>query len=493
MTTNLPIELYRVEQVRQAEQAMCEKENADIYQLVESAGTEAAEFILKRNLKQKKVVVLIGSGNNGADGLVLARELLKQASHHDVDIDVMGLNSPTSTAEFQQAKQKFEQIGGQMLSIVQDQVKSADVIVDALFGIGLSRPLSEDFEPLITAIDDSQAWTISLDVPSGLCANTGTSEMSVCADQTLVFGALKRGLFTYQARHYCGDIHLIDIGLNPFLPDADCKLIQADFLKGKLGKRAKHTHKGDSGKVTVIGGDIGMPGAVRLCGEACLRAGSGMVAVISRPENLAVVLAHRPELMFCPAEFVDMEIYHRLGWASVLVLGPGLGRERWGHNLFKATLLSEKNMVMDADALYFLSKTPQKQSNWVLTPHSAEAAKLLGSSVAEVEADRFQAVKTLQSRYGGVVVLKGAGTLICNGEQTVVAAVGNPGLASGGCGDVLSGIIAALIAQGLDLATAAKMGVVVHGCAADIAVSKGERGMVASDLMTPIRHIVNHC
>ncbi|MCL1078476.1 NAD(P)H-hydrate dehydratase [Parashewanella spongiae] len=493
MTINLPIELYRVEQVRQAEEAMCEKDSEKLYQLVELAGKAAAEFILKRNLKQKNIVILIGTGNNGADGLVLARELRQQRLQPDLDVHVMGLNNTTSTVEFQQAKQKFEQVGGQVLSIVPKQIQSADLIVDALFGIGLSRPLSEDFDPLINIIEDNKAWTISLDVPSGLCANTGTSDRSIRADQTLVFGALKRGLFTYQARHYCGDIQLIDLGLQTFLPEADCKLIQSDFLKGKLGQRAKHIHKGDSGKVTVIGGDIGMPGAVRLCGEACLRAGSGMVAVISRPENLAVVLAHRPELMFCPAEFVDMEIYHRLGWASVLVLGPGLGREGWGLNLFKATLLSEKPIVMDADALYFLSKNPQKQSNWVLTPHSAEAARLLGSSVVEVEADRFQAVKALQSRYGGVVVLKGAGTLICDGEQTVVAAVGNPGLASGGCGDVLSGIIAALIAQGVDLASAAKMGVVVHGYAADIAVSKGERGMVASDLMTPIRHIINRC
>ncbi|MGB0893352.1 MAG: NAD(P)H-hydrate dehydratase [Parashewanella sp.] len=487
MTTSLPSELYSVEQVRQAEIAACKAQEKELYQLVEKAGLSAFDILMPQLTQNDKVIVLVGNGNNGADGLVLARLL----DEKNIDTQVMGLQKPTTSSEFQQAKQLFEQQGGEVLSIVAEQLTEADYLIDAMFGTGLTRPLSAEFESLIQGINQCKAKVISLDVPSGINADTGYATLAVEAVTTLCFGALKQGLFTYKARQYCGEIVLTDIGLQPYLPQADTQRVDCHYLDGIMTKRSRYAHKGDSGKVAVVGGDVGMSGAVRLCSEASLRAGSGLVSVVSRPENQSVVVGGCPELLFCPAEFVDMEVYQRLGWATALVLGPGLGRHDWGLNLFKATMLSERPLVIDADGLNILSRQPQKQSHWVLTPHAVEAARLLDCKVEAVNADRFKAARDIQRKYGGVVVLKGAGTIIDDGTQTFVAAVGNPGLASGGCGDVLAGIIGALMAQGFTSIKAAIAGVVVHGCAADIAAQEGERGMLASDLLLPIRQLVN--
>ncbi len=488
MTTGLPSNLYSVEQVRQAEMSACAGKDNGLYELVEKAGQAAFEIIHPQCHADTKICLLTGAGNNGADGLAIARKLLE--SH--IPATVMMLDKPTATPEHKQAKRAFEKAGGEVEAIDLERLSQFSLIIDALFGVGLSGPLSEDFRPLINTVNAGKARVIALDVPSGVNADTGTASLGVEADQTIVFGALKAGLCTYQARHYCGDIIFADIGFTEHLAPSFARRIDGSALKRVLGKRARHSHKGDSGKVAVIGGDIGMPGAVTLCAEACCRAGCGLVAVVSRPEHHAVVVARRPELMFCGAEFIDMDVYHRIGWADVLVIGPGLGRNDWGYNLFKAALMSDKPFVVDADALNVLSKQPRRNDNWILTPHTAEAARLLGCKVEEINQNRFEAAEQIQRKYGGVVVLKGAGTIITDGDTIYVATVGNPGLASGGCGDVLAGVIGALTAQGLPLLKAAAVGVVIHGCAGDrAALNGGERGLLAGDLMSEIRLAVN--
>ena len=488
MTTDLPSNLYSVEQVRQAEIDACLGKDEGLYELVEKAGQAAFDIILPQCQQDTMVCFVIGSGNNGADGLVVARKLLE----YGINITVMMLDKPTTTAEHRQAKAAFEQVGGKVESIDLESLFRYSIIIDALFGVGLSRPLNDDYQPLIHSINASKTCVIALDVPSGVDADTGTTSLAVEADQTIVFGAMKAGLCTYQARHYCGELIFADIGFAEHLSTCFASRIDDSSLKQGLEKRLRHAHKGDSGKVAVIGGDIGMPGAVTLCAEACYRAGSGLVAVVSRPEHQAVVVVRRPELMFCGAEFIDMDVYQRIGWADVLVLGPGLGCHEWGLNLFKAALMSDKPFVVDADGLNILSKQAQRKDNWILTPHTAEAARLLGCKVEDVNQNRFAAAKNIQKKYGGVVVLKGAGTIITDGETIYVATVGNPGLASGGCGDALAGVIGALTAQGLPLLKAAAIGVVIHGCAGDRAALRGgERGLLASDLMAEIRLAVN--
>ncbi|GGI79166.1 NAD(P)H-hydrate dehydratase [Shewanella gelidii] len=487
--SNLPTDLYLSQQVRDAEVKAVAETNLELYSLVENAGLAAFQLLNQLHRVNSPAVLIAGSGNNGADAFVLARLLLEA----NCDATLMTLTSELKSPEAKQACAAFESSGGQLTPYNAQLIKDAKLVVDGILGTGLTGAVKQPVQDVVSAINASQAWVLSLDVPSGILADTGAAHgAAVCADATLTFGAIKRGLVTGRARHCCGHLFYAQVGFEAFLPSAIAQRVGQDALKASLPKnRERDSHKGDYGKVTVIGGDVGMAGAVRLAGEACLRAGAGLVTVVSKPEHQFTVNANRPELMFWGCQLVDMEVYLRLGWAKVLVLGPGLGKKDWGYNLFKATCLSDKPCVLDADALNLLSLEPAKQDNWVLTPHPGEAARLLNISVAEVEQDRFIAVSKIQSKYGGVVLLKGAGTIISDGHNVVVAPVGNPGLASGGCGDVLSGIIGALMAQGLDNFTATVVGVIVHGEAADLAAKDGERGMLASDLMPHIRRLVN--
>ncbi|QSX34327.1 NAD(P)H-hydrate dehydratase [Shewanella avicenniae] len=487
--SHLPTALYSAAAIRDAELAWAAHHQTSLYQLVERAGLAAFELLQQRIPATSRILVIAGQGNNGADAL-LCYYWLKQREF-DVALALHPAKYPTD--EWQQAWQLLTEHGyhDPIIELTNDALLAEfDVIVDGLLGTGVRGELRDEMASLVTAINQTDAIIFSLDLPSGINADTGAGA-AVVADFTLCMGAMKQGLLTSKARNCSGLLFFADLGLNDFLPAAKVKRVGYDYLAGCLGVRARDSHKGDSGRVTVIGGDYGMAGAVRLAGEAALRAGAGLVTVISRPEHQQTVNSNRPELMFWGCELVDMEVYSRLGWARVLVLGPGLGKQDWGYNLFKAVGLSEKPMVLDADALNLLSQDPRREANWVLTPHPGEAARLLGCNIQAIEQDRFAAVRELQQRFGGVVLLKGAGTLICDGDTVYVAPVGNPGLASGGCGDVLSGIIGALIAQGLSLVSATVAAVVIHGEAADKAAEQGERGMLASDLFPWIRRLVN--
>jgi len=258
-----------------------------------------------------------------------------------------------------------------------------------------------------------------------------------------------------------------------------------------LQPRTRTSHKGFFGKTLVIGGNVGMPGATRLASEAALRCGSGLVKALTLPENVLTILAGRPELMGEGVDLDKLDDSAIKGWATVLAIGPGLGQDDWAKKLLDYTLESELPTVVDADALNLLVDKPAWKDNWILTPHPGEAATLLGCSIQKVEEDRYSAVRNLQRSFGGVVVLKGAGTLVCDGKRVYVANVGNPGMASGGMGDILSGIIAGLLAQGLDLLQASILGVSIHGLAADAAAESNERGLLASDLFPHIRKLVN--
>ncbi len=483
----LPSALYTAQMIRDAEARLIASGEANLCQLIDSAGQSAFELLQREGKLNSKILVLAGYGNNGADAYICATLLLESGC----DVALYAVERSEAGEGISYAKAAFLAAGGHQLSDYEEALKEAEVIVDGLLGTGVKGELRAPFAEMIVAINRYSPWILSLDVPSGIDVDTGAGQLAVKADVTLTFGAPKQGLITGKARDCVGRLWFADIGLQEYLPESKVLNIALRLTDLGLPARAQNSHKGACGKVTVIGGDIGMAGAPRLAAESCLRAGAGLVAVISRSEHLTVVNSGRPEIMFWGCELVDMEVYQRLGWADILLIGPGLGKHDWGYNLLKATGLSDKPCVMDADALNLLALEPSRQSNWVLTPHSGEAARLLGISIAEVEADRFAAVYALQAKYGGVVVLKGAGTLIYDGKVCHVAPVGNPGLASGGSGDVLGGIIAALMAQGMAKMEAASAGVVVHGAAADLAAKEGERGMLACDLFAHIRALVD--
>jgi hydroxyethylthiazole kinase-like uncharacterized protein yjeF len=255
--------------------------------------------------------------------------------------------------------------------------------------------------------------------------------------------------------------------------------------------RDKNAHKGDFGHVLVIGGDYGMAGAARLAAEAAARVGAGLVSIATRPEHVAVITTMRPELMCHGIVDID-EISELITKTTAVVIGPGLGKQRWGVNILEKILATTLPIVIDADALNLLAISPKFRHNWILTPHPGEAARLLQCKIHDIQQDRLKAVLQLQQKFGGVAVLKGANTLVYAGKTPWLCDAGNPGMASGGMGDVLAGVLGGLVAQGLNLETAAINGVYIHAKAADYAAIAGERGMLALDLMQHLRAVVNN-
>ena len=262
-------------------------------------------------------------------------------------------------------------------------------------------------------------------------------------------------------------------------------------IRAALPRRKRTAHKGDAGRVLLIGGNKGMAGAIRMAGEASLRVGAGLVTVATRPENVFSVVTARPELM-CRGIETETELRRLIDWATVIGIGPGLGQDDWSRMALVQALGTDKPLVVDADALNILAGNPACRANWVLTPHPGEAARLLGSSTQQVQGDRIAAARALVERFGGVAVLKGAGTIVLDEKEApFICDKGNPGMATPGMGDVLTGMVTGIAAQTDSLLIAAKAAVLAHAMAGDMAAESGERGLVATDLFTHVRACVN--
>ena len=258
-----------------------------------------------------------------------------------------------------------------------------------------------------------------------------------------------------------------------------------------LSPRPKDWHKGNAGHVLIMGGDYGYFGAVRLAAEAALRVGAGLVSVATRQENALILNATRPEIMSHGVSGAK-DLQPLLDQATVLVLGPGLGKTKWAKDLFEATLKCNKPMIIDADGLNLLAENPIQRTNWILTPHPGEASRLLQTTTTQIQQDREIAAIKLQKKFDGISILKGAGSIIAGpNESLAICGAGNPGMATAGMGDVLSGVIAGLLSQGLLMIIAAKLAVCLHAEAGDLAAKSGQRGMIASDLFAPLRVLVN--
>jgi NAD(P)H-hydrate epimerase len=487
--------LYSVEQTRRIDRIAAQQPGCSDDVLMERAG-EAAFALLRRVWPNaRRIAVLCGAGNNGGDGYVLAR--LARAVGLAPQLAVV-VGPPRAGSEAERARQAYVASGGSETSVPANALAEADVVVDALLGTGLDRPPGGAVADAIDAINAARTPVLALDVPSGLNADTGTAPgVAVEAAATLSFVARKQGLYTGAARERCGQLHFDDLGVPALAIDAagtaPAGLLDLNALRAQwLPRRRRGAHKGDFGHVLVLGGDHGYGGAVCLASAAAARAGAGLISVATRPAHVAAVLAGRPEVM---ARGVDdtAGLAPLLARASVVAIGPGLGFATFGRALWAAALDCGRPLVVDADALNLLATDPQRNDDWILTPHPGEAARLLGLTTAQVEADRYAAVRALQRRYGGVALLKGAGTLVCDGQSPVgVVPYGNPGMASGGMGDVLTGVIAALLAQGVPAMQAAALGACLHGAAGDaVAAARGERGLLAGDLIERLPSLVN--
>ncbi len=492
LSENLPEELYRAEQVRELDRSAIEDFGIPGLTLMESAGLAAYSLLREKWPEIQDITVVCGTGNNGGDGFVVARLALLDG----IAVRVLQLGSPDKlTGDARHNADKFMALGGAIepFNAVPEQT---EVIVDGVFGTGLEREVTGEWAEALDAINEHWAPVLALDIPSGLHSDRGkVLGHAVKADATISFIGMKQGLFTGDGPEQCGELCFNDLGVPSGVyaqQSASACRVNWGSMSGHLTPRRRTAHKGDFGHVLVIGGAPGFSGAVRMAAEAAARCGAGLVSVATSPEHAVQLNMTRPELM-CHAVSEPKQLFPLLKRASVIAIGPGIGMSNWASQLLGCVLESRVPLVLDADALNLLAYDPMQRKNWILTPHPGEAARLLGCSVAEIQSDRFQSVRKLQLKYGGVVVLKGAGTLIQSGPDraTTLCTDGNPGMASGGMGDVLTGVIASLLAQGHDQELAAVMGVSLHAHAADIAAIEGERGMLAGDLMPVIRTLVN--
>lgn len=489
--------LYQTPTIKALEKLALEQAQLTEDILMDRAGHAALKCLKHYWSKAQKIIVICGKGNNGGDGYVLAR----LAHHAGIKVIVYQLVMPdqlkgaalNAAKACEHDKITMHLFDGQLFS---EDILSTDVVVDALLGTGITTEVQEVYRNAIMAINALQLPVLSLDVPSGLNANTGAIlGVAVNAKATATFLGAKTGLFTASGPAYSGEVYLDDLQVpaNIFAQvNPQANLIHASEINHYLPRRREDVNKANFGHVLVIGSDYGMAGAVRMAGEAAARVGAGLVSVATHPEHVDVVSVVRPELM-CYGIRNKKELQPLLEKATVIILGPGLGQSEWSEEMFRAALLAPQPKIIDADGLNWLAKNPQQQNNWILTPHPGEAGRLLKTETAAIQNDRFQAAFDLQERYQGVIVLKGSGTLVqAPTKITGICAAGNPGMASGGMGDVLSGVIGGLLAQGLTLEAAARIGVFVHSQAADrAALEGGQRGLLALDLMPYLQRLVN--
>jgi len=520
-SSRLPSALYRAEQVRELDRIAIEGCGIEGFVLMHKAASVAFNALLEKWPQTKHLLIFVGTGNNGGDGYVLAGlardyglnpELITVGDHSKLQGDAM------RASEFvRQRHVVVNQFDRPTLLGTGSYPDDHTVIVDALLGTGIDRPVSNSYAEAIATINDLPFPVLAVDIPSGLSSDTGAIlGDAVRAEVTATFIGMKQGLLTGAGVDVTGELvySTLDVPERVFngadSPVPASRSIRLSQLSSLLKPRLPSANKGHFGHTVIVGGDYGYGGAALMAAAAALRVGSGLVSVITRSANRSGFLARQPEIMLLGTE--DLEEAQRrvadmLARASVIVIGPGLGKSAWSREMLDMVLQQQQAqgipLVVDADGLNLLaercSENPASElarDNWILTPHPGEAARLLAVDNAEINADRFAAVRQLQSRWGGVVLLKGAGSLICSGhgnEQVIELCVaGNPGMASGGMGDVLSGLIGGLVAQQVSLADSMRLAACLHGEAADqIAQSAGERGLAATDLLPAIQKLVN--
>ena len=492
---------YCADAVRALEGALMASEGIDSNALMERAGAAAYARARRAFPGARRWIVLAGAGNNAGDGFVMAR-LAKQEG---LGVKVMLLspdNRPRGDAatQFEAARRSSVPAG----PLARAELDECDLIVDAMLGIGLDRPLGGLYLEAAQAVNEGNAPVVAVDIPTGIHADTGASMTgAVRSALTVTFVADKCGLFLGDAPDYVGRRVLEPLGriapdrlaeiATAFAGKPMLRVFTAETLRAMLPARQRADHKGRFGHVLVVAGGPGMGGAARLAGEGALRAGAGLVSVATHPEHSAALLSGRPELMVRGVRSAE-DLAPLLERATVLAVGCGLGQDSWAREVFAAARESNLPVVVDADGLGLVPETSAGTAPTILTPHPGEAGRLLDSSSARVQEDRLGAVSGLRKRYGGVALLKGAHTLVSGSDKPPwVIDAGNPGMATAGMGDVLTGLMAGLWAQfpeaePEDLAALAAF---VHAGAGDRVAEAGQRGMIAGDVLDALRAELN--
>ncbi len=494
---NLPAKLYTAEQVRELDRLAIEEHGISGFTLMQRAARFSYDVLKQHWPDANNIAVVCGGGNNAGDGYVLAKLALDDGKQ----VSVINMFNP-------------EDLKGDAATVFQDLSTTnicpqnystsifdgVDVIVDALFGTGLDRDIEGTCFDLIKLMNMSASPTISIDIPSGINANTGDRmNIAVNADVTATFIGLKQGMFTHDGLAASGQIKFnslevpdeVYLQMNLNSGSHAASRLNLEDLSKVLEPRHRNSHKGHFGHVLVVGGDEGYLGAARMAAEAAVRVGAGLVSIATRSSHASLLSTVRPEIMSHGVETLD-DLMPLIKRATVIAIGPGLGKSEWAKLSLARVLESKLPIIIDADALNLLVEEEQASTSWVITPHPGEAARLLNTDTKTIQQDRFNSLGLLHEKFQGPVVLKGSGTLIAdtNGDFSVCDA-GNPGMSSGGMGDVLTGVIAGLIAQGIEINHATKLGVYLHAIAADRASNRGERGLLAMDLMPHLRNLVN--
>jgi len=490
---NLPTKLHSAAEVRELDRRAIEEEQIPGYTLMQRAGEAAFAVLSDAWDGASRLVIVCGAGNNAGDGYVLARI----ASSRGLAVTVLALVAPARlTGDAARAYADFEAAGGVAVDWDPALLKDADVVADAILGTGLDRELEGQFRAAVSAINQSRLPVIALDIPSGLHADTGAVMGSaVRAEHTITFVGLKLGCYVGAGPDHVGTLHFAGLGVPECVHaqvSAQAERLCREQFADLLVSRRRSAHKGNHGRVLIVGGGPGMAGAVRLAGEAALRSGAGLVTIATHPDHCSAIVAGRPELI-CRAVTGAADLGPLLQSADIVAVGPGLGQGDWARSVFEAVAKSGARLVIDADGLNLLAAGPRRGGQWILTPHPGEAGRLLGKETATVQQDRIASARELVKKFGGVTVLKGAGSIVTDESGVVrICDRGNPGMATAGMGDVLTGVIAALAAKADDLSRAAALGVLAHAAAGDrVAAQSGERGMMAGDLMEPLREWLN--
>lgn len=505
--------------------------------LMARAGEAAFDALTERWPEVRRILLLAGRGNNAGDGYVVARAA--QAAGIEVTLAQL-LPSPTEGPAHAHAEALAQtdviRIDASALPVwlaerAASDAPGAAVVVDAVFGSGLQRAVSAPLDAVFEIINASGLPTLALDIPSGVRADSGAVlGAALRADLTVTFIAPKLGLYTGSGVDYTGDLVLADLGV----PEraragiaARAETFSYSSTSSAFRPRHRGAHKGDFGHVLVIGGGEGMPGAALLAGMAAARTGAGLVTIATWPAHAGALVTACPSLMVQPVAS-PADLAPLIARAKVLVVGPGLGHSPWAEAMLEAALVVQKPLVLDADGLNLLADAGAQArvgTPTVMTPHPGEAARLLGWDIEMVNADRVAAARAIAERHAAICVLKGAGSIVANASSAAPAGVctdGNPGMASAGMGDVLSGVLGSMLGQfyaaqsarepfptkkitgaegpcgrpqtvGLSLEQTVRLAVALHAKAGDLAAEDGPRGLLAGDLLPALRTLVNPC
>ncbi|WWO99552.1 MAG: NAD(P)H-hydrate dehydratase [Candidatus Dasytiphilus stammeri] len=486
--SDLPNKVWSTKNIKEMEYEAAKSIGITIFDMIERAGQAAFNLIIKLWPNAHNWLILCGHGNNGADAYIIAC----LAKTQNINVTLLAIESDKNINR--QAKDAWLKLGGKILSIDTVFPTNIDLMVDGLLGTGLNRAPRYPYDILIKKCNEYNAPIFSIDIPSGLLSDTGdTPGQVINATHTLTFMTLKTGLLIGKARNHVGQLHYNSLGIDRWLKKKCTSIFRIDhsyLLQNPLPLRLPSSHKGNYGKLLLIGGDVGKGGAIRLAAEAALRSGAGLVKVLTHKDNICPILSARPELMVQKLTMTTLEL--DLEWANTIVIGPGLGFKPLAIDALKKVQKYKHKMVWDADALNILANNWNFCDHRIITPHTKEAARLLHTNEAKINSDRLLSAQLIVQKYGGVVILKGAGTIIATQDEYFIVDVGNAGMATGGMGDVLSGIIGGILGQNISLNQSAMVASLVHGAAGDfLAMNFGMRGFLATDLFSVIHKFIN--